>query len=1016
MKKALKIIGITLASFIGIILLTVGIACYVVFTPKRLTPIVNQVADSLLTCSHTLEEVNLTLIKTFPDVGLEIKGLNVINPMEGAPSDTVLSIPEMLAGVDIQKALKGDIEIRKFILQDAQANLYIRQDGQTNFDVLNLSTDTVEKDTTSSSWQLRSIHIDDALCINLKHLQLTDDKDSLYANVEDMQCCVQEWKNGFQVDMDAAAVSCTQGNTSWADRLHLTLTAPVSPTDTTYTTLELGDIHLQINEFEINATGSLATPDTWTTGTYDCDLNVNTNPWRISSVIALLPATYQNLIPKEIEADGTIQLQADLNGRYDTITMPTLHTRITLTDAAGHYDQNILPYHFDTIDADIEAFINLNEKRQTRATIHRLYAVTQQTSALIQGQVTEILHNSNNIQLGNPLCHAQAAIRLDMNDANPFLPADKGTKSHVDGTMQGKLNLHCRLNDLRQQNFPAIRLNGDMTIHNLDLVYSDSIQAQAQQLNLTFQTPRDNGKNEIDILSANVKIGINDLHANLLAQSTEAYISGGNLQTTVDWYINNKHRMPDMEAHLDFSHIQAQMDTIRAQADQLKGNARIYGIWKQKNTPHITATLQADTLDAHLGSTLYAATGKIAVQADATYHKDAENVLLQWNPHLKFDLLNGKADIDALKMPLAIPQIKFNYSNHNFLIDTSRIVLGRSDFSLAGEVNHLGKWLKHEGDLVGDLRFTSDHTDVNELMALINRFTADTTVTKTEKTSTPDNDSTHTEPFMVPEHVNMQLKTTIRSADIFNEHLKNLGGMVYVQDGKLILEEMGFICEAAKLQLTAMYRTPRRNHIYVGLDYHMVDIDLQQLIAMIPQLDTLVPMLRSFRGQAQFHIAAETYVDEHYNLKTSTLRGACSVEGKDLVLIDNNTFRKMSKILLFSTKTENKFDSISAQIVAYKDQVTVYPFCVSIDNYMAALGGTHNLDMTFNYHVSLLKPLYIGVDIGGSIDDLKIKATKCRYAKDFRPILHRDTETRSAELRQMVSSSLKKNLKIQSEY
>ena len=226
---------------------------------------------------------------------------------------------------------------------------------------------------------------------------------------------------------------------------------------------------------------------------------------------------------------------------------------------------------------------------------------------------------------------------------------------------------------------------------------------------------------------------------------------------------------------------------------------------------------------------------------------------------------------------------------------------------------------------------------------------------------------------------------------------------------------MGFICEAAKLQLTAMYRTPRRNHIYVGLDYHMVDIDLQQLISMIPQLDTLVPMLKSFRGKAQFHIAAETYVNEKYELKTSTLRGACSIEGKDLVLIDGDTFRKMSKILMFSTKTENKFDSISAQIVAYKDQVTVYPFCVSIDNYMAALGGTHNLDMTFNYHVSLLKPLYIGVDVGGSIDNLSIKPAKCRYAKDFRPIIRRDTETRSAELRQMVSSSLKKNLKITGE-
>ena len=132
------------------------------------------------------------------------------------------------------------------------------------------------------------------------------------------------------------------------------------------------------------------------------------------------------------------------------------------------------------------------------------------------------------------------------------------------------------------------------------------------------------------------------------------------------------------------------------------------------------------------------------------------------------------------------------------------------------------------------------------------------------------------------------------------------------------------------------------------------------------------------------------------------------------MVLDNATFSKISKILLFSPKTQNVIDTLSTQIVMYKDQVTVYPFCIGIDNYLAALGGNHYLDMSFNYHVSLLKPFYIGVDVGGTIDDLKIRPAKC-YAKDFRPIIRRDTETRSAELRKIVSSSLKRNLRIQSD-
>ena len=64
MKRFFKIFGITLASIVGVVLLVIGIACYVVFSPKQLTPIVNRVADSLLTCPHELEEVNLTFFRT----------------------------------------------------------------------------------------------------------------------------------------------------------------------------------------------------------------------------------------------------------------------------------------------------------------------------------------------------------------------------------------------------------------------------------------------------------------------------------------------------------------------------------------------------------------------------------------------------------------------------------------------------------------------------------------------------------------------------------------------------------------------------------------------------------------------------------------------------------------------------------------------------------------------------------------------------------------------------------------
>lgn len=86
----------------------------------------------------------------------------------------------------------------------------------------------------------------------------------------------------------------------------------------------------------------------------------------------------------------------------------------------------------------------------------------------------------------------------------------------------------------------------------------------------------------------------------------------------------------------------------------------------------------------------------------------------------------------------------------------------------------------------------------------------------------------------------------------------------------------------------------------------------------------------------------------------------------------------------------------------------MYPFCVSMDNYMVALGGQHTLDMTYNYDINVLSPIYLGVHVSGNKDDLKIKLAKCKYAKDFKPHFHGKTDEESANMRKIIRNSMRK--------
>ena len=345
-------------------------------------------------------------------------------------------------------------------------------------------------------------------------------------------------------------------------------------------------------------------------------------------------------------------------------------------------------------------------------------------------------------------------------------------------------------------------------------------------------------------------------------------------------------------------------------------------------------------------------------------------------------------------------------------------------------MHNIGKWFRHDTILEGELELISDHCDLNQLMAWFSddkgseetdqvdsqKSKVESSESKEESSdeSTAQNEQTtkESDPFLVPTDVNLALRTHMRDVDVFNQNAKDLKGGIYVNNGILILDEVGFVCKAAKLQLTAMYRTPRKNHLYLGMDYHMIDVDIDELLSMIPDLEQMMPMLSSFKGAAEFHLAAETYLNSQYKPKMSTLRGAASLTGKDLVVLDGETFSTISKLLMFNKKTENRIDSLNAEITVYKNEIDVYPLCVQMDNYMVALGGRHNTNMTFDYDINVLSPIYLGVNVSGTMDDLKIKLAKCKFAQDFRPHWYQKADTQSQELRERIKKSMEKNVRI----
>ena len=985
MIKALKIFGWTLLGIVLTVVAVVCIAMYVIFTPARLTPIARQIADKYVTCEHEIGEVDLTFFSTFPRFGLRADGLLLINPKAGAQNDTVVEAKHLIATVDVMEFLNhNNLHVHEAILEDAAVHFFIAEDGTTNLTGAFVTTpDTTEEDTTAFSLPFDELRVD-GLRLKAKTIDFVDIKDTIEASLGETELSAKadSWDD-ILVTLEAHDVCASLKGEQYADSLHVELLLPMAMNlDSMHFALD--GARLAVNGFQVRVEGEVTLGDA-----IDIDAQVSTDKWQIKPLLALVPATFTTSL-NDLDIDGKVQLDATVKGTYTDSVMPLITAHVTLVDGEGSYKP--LPYQLRDLNLDAEATLDLNKQQSSMVTINQLAAKTKNSKVGAKGKVNDLL--------GNMLLDLQLNLDAHLPDFAYFLPDSMTVTGDAKGTAAAKI----RLSDLTNKRLHKGRITADLDL--TDIRYEqDSMKAVLPRTHAKVQIPNAQPSRKT-VNWARVELETDKIDF-VMGANTAALIDAAVIRAEVANVLANEQ---DYFASIAFDALDAQYEDITADLKASELEAFVSAGQK------VSAKLKTAALNGRMGEELKAQTGKLALEASARYNKDGENALLKWNPRLKIDLKNGILNMpEHLPEPVVIPSIEFKYSNREMTIDNSRVELGNSDLELKGNVRHIGKWFKHEDILQGELEIVSNHCDANQLMAW---FSADEgseeeEITNQKSQITNDSDPSESDPFLVPTDVDLALNTHMKEVVIFNQVAKDLKGGIYVKDGTLILDEVGFVCRAAKLQLTGMYRTPRRNHLYVGFDYHMIDVDIDELLTMIPNLEQMVPMLSSFKGAAEFHLAAETYLNSQYQPKMSTLRGAASLTAKDLVVLDGETFSKISKLLMFKKKTENKIDSINAEITVYKNEIDVYPLCVQMDNYMVALGGRHNTNMTFDYDINVLSPIYLGVNVSGNIDNLQIKLAKCKFAQDFKPHWYQKVDNQSRELRERIKQSMEKNVRIQ---
>lgn len=1049
MKKGWKVFWITLASLTGLVITTIVIVMWLVLTPARLTSIVNKLSDKFILCESHFGNVDLTLFKTFPFVGLEVDDVLLVNHIEGTPNDTVAKIGSVSVGFNIKEFLKNDnIVVKKLVVDDVDATLFTDSCGNSNFDIF-AAGDTLEESEPFEMPELVSL---ESIRINHLNTVYSDQSNDINASLKDLNLKVDglykpdNVKTDVKMDIDGVDMTMISDSSNFTAVLtSLTLKADARSKDDivdgklsitvdggslsndgqemvndylnsskgqllsiksdinaslTDNIVNVSNTKVSIKQYELDMEGAVRLPDEQ--DPMSMNLTFNTNCWNIADLLKMLPVELAEW-SKGMDMDADITLKGKIDGSLNDTLMPVVKANLVLKDGKFK-DKDLIPYTLTGINGDIDATLDLGENGISAVTVNSLKARSGSNTVSISGTVDDLM--------GKMYTDANIRGTISLADLKPYLPDEPVMR--LEGRADVNMKVKTNWEQLEKSQFDRMKVNGTIGFKNLDVEY-DTIFAQIPNATVELNLPAKTKSGFFDdLISATIRC--DSISADLPNSDITVNVGNTDLKATLSNIFDST--MPlKIFCDFDLKGLNGNMDSILLNLTNPKGNFAMIPESVTSDRVAYKVNFNSSALHCETNDSTTVDVAGLAIRGGANYDPSKPNTLQQWSPNLDIDFKRGYIDLEQFAYIIQIPDIKFNYKPEKCEIASANIVFGNSDFYLSGAVTGLEKWLSHEDMLKGDLYFTSNYTNVDDLMEAFSGMGSDEDSLEMQRIE--DNVDTSAHPFIVPKDVDFTLHTRIKEATAFENDLREVAGDIRIRDGVAALNQVGFVCKAARMQLTGMYHTPRVNHIFVGLDFHLLDINIQELVKMIPYVDTLVPLLNDLEGNADFHLCAETYVNAFYQPKISTMRAASALTGQNLVVLDNKDIDRIAKLLQLKKWREDDtkihVDSLDVTMTLFRDELEVHPFLLRLHKYGIVAEGYHNLKNNYDYHVELVEsplPIRLAVDVLGTLPKLNFDISpKLRYKNLYRPSRRNDVDKSVLHLQELIVKSLEANVK-----
>ncbi len=1047
-KLVLKTLMWTVIAMVSVVVLALGCVVWIL-TPERLTPIVERYANEyVVNSSVDVGRVELTFWSTFPRLRVDVDSLSVtshsldsVETRVAIPADAsqLLSVDHFHAGINVLSLVSGNIEVYDVELRRPMVNIVALDDTLTNMNIFPPSVpDTAVSEPINA---LPDIRLDRFAIVDALPLRYRSVADSIDVGIT--LCASTLAGDGapqyiLQINGDASALLPptilepdvpvgVNGKIDWSPQspmavslsdfvidvaeLHSTLNASFDFSDRPMVNtleykvhrLSLADamshlpkdyrkpLEMISTDLTVSAGVKLSKPYVLTDSVLpsaDVTLDVHEGHLMIGNKhkpLTISASVAANIAGENLDASvvkvksckiNGVSINADLNGTFSSLMSdPAINARF---DGEVFFD-NLPPAALRLIPGKITGRLSANTAMKLRmshlskggfhkarlngeATLHD-FTYTDSLTDFYTLKSTFRFGLSNSFVRDNHRVDSllTASIKVDtasvkysgMDVSIGNFLAGVGCKNVASSTDSTTIN----------------PIGGTIKIERLVFRSDDSTRVGLREVDCNASLRRFKDNNKVPQLN----LSMNARRISYGDPLNRVNLTGGKIDMTA--HLRPRRRMSPR--------MQARFDSV-AQAHPDMPVDSVYKLIMPRRNRTAEAVNSDEMLDFALDNT-------------------TKDLLRRWNVTGRITARRGRLFTPYFPLRNRLSDIDVSLTTDSIVFRDVKYNVGRSDFRINGRIDNIRRALtsrRGRTPLEINLYVSSDTIDVNQLAeaAFTGAAFAQKAASQDVVIANIENEDSLQEAIdqlqdtaamaaiVIPRNLTASFNMRARNVIYADMLMRRFRGNVLLQNGALNMQQLSAATDMGSIGLSALYNAPDRKNINFGFGMQIKDLQLDKFLKMIPAVDSLMPMMKNFDGIINADIAATSDVDSAMNLMLPTLNAAIKLHGDSLVLLDADTFKMLSKWLLFKNKKRNMIDNVDVEILVENSMLELFPFMFDIDRYRLGVMGSNDLAFNFNYHVSVLKsplPFKFGLNVSGNADDMKIRVGKAKFKENM---------------------------------